>query len=64
MICASFGCKDTCSGDSGGPMTYFINGKPTLVGVTSWGSEQCGTTGYPGVYTEVAAYVNWIETYV
>ena len=45
-------------------MTYFINGKPTLVGVTSWGSEQCGTTGYPGVYTEVAAYVNWIETYV
>ena len=64
MICASSGCKDTCYGDSGGPMIYFINGRPVLAGVTSWGHDKCGTAGYPGVYTEVADYVNWIQTYI
>lgn len=59
QICASYfgqGGKDTCQGDSGGPMT--INGR--LAGVVSWGNG-CAEPEYPGVYTEVAYYRDWIE---
>lgn len=56
-ICAAFpeGGKDACQGDSGGPLT--IGGR--LAGIVSWGNG-CAKKGYPGVYTEVAAYHDWI----
>nr|XP_024216244.1 uncharacterized protein LOC106677624 [Halyomorpha halys] len=57
--------KDTCKGDSGGPLQVALK-KPycmySQVGVTSFGIN-CGTT-YPGVYTRVSAYVSWIENIV
>ncbi len=37
--------KGTCSGDSGGPAFAIINGKQTLVGVTSFGDPQCASYG-------------------
>lgn len=37
--------KGTCSGDSGGPAFAIINGKQTLVGVTSFGDQQCASYG-------------------
>ena len=37
--------KGTCSGDSGGPAFAIINGKQTVVGVTSFGDQQCMTYG-------------------
>ncbi len=37
------------------------NGQFTLVGVTSFGAEKCATEGLPGVYTNVAALVDWIN---
>ena len=37
--------KGTCSGDSGGPAFAVINGQQTLVGVTSFGDQQCMTYG-------------------
>lgn len=59
MICAGLpeGGKDSCQGDSGGP---FINTQDkTLLGVVSWGIG-CGRAGYPGVYTQVSYYIDWV----
>ncbi|XP_065074220.1 serine protease snake-like [Ochlerotatus camptorhynchus] len=59
------GGKDTCHGDSGGPLqitTEDHNCVYYLVGVTSFGIS-CG--GFiPGVYTKVSAYLDWIESVV
>uniref|UniRef100_A0A182WMS8 CLIP domain-containing serine protease n=1 Tax=Anopheles minimus TaxID=112268 RepID=A0A182WMS8_9DIPT len=53
--------KDTCSGDSGGPLMRQIAGAWYLIGVVSFGPQKCGTAGVPGVYTNVAEYVDWIR---
>lgn len=50
---------DTCSGDSGSPM--ICNGK--IVGVTSYGMG-CGEPKFPGVYTKVSAFKDWIYTII
>ncbi|XP_065440954.1 anionic trypsin-like isoform X2 [Chrysemys picta bellii] len=58
MICVGFleGGKDSCQGDSGGPVV--CGGE--LQGIVSWGIG-CAMQGYPGVYTKVCNYVDWIE---
>jgi len=57
MICAGYdeGGKDSCQGDSGGP---FMCGKQ-LTGVVSWGYG-CAEAGYPGVYTQVSYFTDWL----
>jgi secreted trypsin-like serine protease len=55
MICAGEAGKDSCQGDSGGPMTC----GEFLCGIVSWG-KGCAEAGYPGVYTEVSYFVDWI----
>ncbi|XP_033215826.1 trypsin 5G1-like [Belonocnema kinseyi] len=58
QICAALpiGGKDACQGDSGGPLA--INGR--LAGIVSWGNG-CAKAGFPGAYTSIAAYRNWID---
>jgi len=52
MLCAVAPGKDSCSGDSGGPLT---RADSTLVGLVSWGPQDCASAdGAPGVYTELA----------
>ncbi|NXY48231.1 OVCH2 protein, partial [Ceuthmochares aereus] len=66
MICAGFPLeegKDSCTGDSGGPLvcpSEDNSGFYTLHGITSWGLG-CGRKSYPGVYTNVSAFVDWIK---
>ncbi|XP_037071855.1 CLIP domain-containing serine protease 14D-like [Pollicipes pollicipes] len=55
--------RDSCSGDSGGPLMAAdrTTGPPyQLMGVVSFGVTRCGTEGVPGVYTRVTGYLNWI----
>ncbi|WLQ13178.1 serine protease [Hahella aquimaris] len=62
MMCAGYplGGKDTCDGDSGGPMLWNNNGVLTQVGVVSFG-EGCAKAGFPGVYARVATFNEWIN---
>lgn len=51
MFCATVpGERDSCSGDSGGPVVY--DGR--VCGIVSWGFG-CARKEYPGVYTNVAS---------
>ena len=60
MICAGSGETNHCQGDTGGPLVCTdSSGESYLAGIASWGYG-CGRPGYPGVYTEVAYFVDWI----
>lgn len=59
QVCAAFygeGGRATYQSDFGGPMA--INGR--LAGIASWGND-CVHPYWPGVYTEVAKYRDWIK---
>ena len=66
MLCTTkFATKrDTCVGDSGGPLFAEVaRGRFIQVGITSWSEGGCGMTehGLFGVYTRVARFTEWIE---
>uniref|UniRef100_A0AAY5EC70 trypsin n=1 Tax=Electrophorus electricus TaxID=8005 RepID=A0AAY5EC70_ELEEL len=55
------GKVDSCQGDSGGPLVCTdASGMSYVWGIVSWG-EKCGEVGFPGVYTKVAHYFEWIR---
>ncbi|XP_068086055.1 venom protease [Anabrus simplex] len=66
MVCAGRmeGTKDTCKGDSGGPLQLLMT-QPycmyDVFGITSFGKSVCGAKNSPAVYTRVSNYISWIE---
>ena len=62
QLCAGTdgGGKDSCNGDSGGPLFTTGDGCAQLEGLTSYGSPDCGSLD-GAVYTRIIAYVGWIE---
>ena len=65
MLCSGDGrgISDSCQGDSGGPAVAYNYAakKPELVGLTSWGHEECGRRGFYAVLTRVSVFVDWIQ---
>jgi secreted trypsin-like serine protease len=63
MICAAVpeGERGSCQGDSGGPLVVNTGSGVQQVGIVSWGFG-CAAAGYPGVYTRVSEFKEWIDT--
>lgn len=65
QMCAGSGRSDSCNGDSGGPLMVSekydcCNACVYAVGIVSFGLLSCGELNYPGVYTRIGPYINWI----
>ncbi|NP_001310176.1 snake venom serine protease serpentokallikrein-2 precursor [Protobothrops mucrosquamatus] len=58
-LCAGIleGGKDSCGGDSGGPL--ICNGQ--FQGIVSWGGDPCAQPHEPGLYTNVFDHLDWIK---
>lgn len=52
--------KDSCHGDSGGPLMK-LQKVWFLEGVVSYGNR-CGLEDWPGIYTHVPAYMDWVRS--
>ncbi|WP_174482803.1 S1 family peptidase [methanotrophic endosymbiont of Bathymodiolus puteoserpentis (Logatchev)] len=67
MLCAGdgLGLRDTCSGDSGGPLIVFDSESHTWrqAGITSWGNG-CAELGTYGVYTRTKNYAEFISSQI
>merc|ERR1712232_431809 len=61
MMCAYNEGKDSCGGDSGGPLLLRGTSPSSdeLVGIVSWGIS-CADDNYPGVYARISYYYDWI----
>ena len=51
---------EACQGDSGGPLVLSETGRWVQVGIVSFG-EGCADTRFPGVYTKVDTFLDWIR---
>ena len=65
----ALGEKDSCTGDSGGPLWRWVSNKKkkkqqaVLVGVVKSGIG-CGQHNFPGIYSRVTHYLDWLYQYV
>jgi len=65
QLCAGFsdGGKDSCIGDSGGPLLLKKNGRYRQIAIVSYG-QGCGQANKYGVYTFLPQYADWIYQFV
>lgn len=68
QLCAQADARDTCQGDSGAPLMGINKGDSDtgrpywyIAGIVSFGVTPCANNQWPGVYTRLIDYVNWIE---
>lgn len=72
MLCAGIkaGGRDSCYGDSGGPLLATEAGRPVQIGIVSWGegpsdSEvKCGHADVYGVYSRIDSFRDWIDSHL
>lgn len=68
MMCAGVadGKRDSCHGDSGGPLLVGTSGNAEQIGIVSWGAgpidseSACGYERVYGVYTDIDKFRSWI----
>ena len=61
VVCAiSKTRKDSCGGDSGGPLFKKVNDEWIIYGILSFGHSACGSSE-PSVYTNLEHYSDWIK---
>lgn len=53
-----------CHGDSGGPMIQSIGAVETLVGLVSFGDDDCDDASIPSIYTNVVEFAPWMTSYL
>ncbi|XP_061722439.1 trypsin 5G1-like [Cydia pomonella] len=62
-ICAEYyndTAQSSCQGDSGGPLTEVdLDGKPTMVGIVSFGSSAGCNSPFPSAYVRPGHYHDW-----
>ncbi|XP_058791264.1 transmembrane protease serine 9-like [Phymastichus coffea] len=66
MFCAGYlqGQRDTCSGDSGGALhVRNEEGAMEVIGLVSFG-RGCARPNFPGVYTKISNYLEWIHRHL
>ena len=77
QLCALAQDQDSCTGDSGGPLTVEVAGRHTLIGTVSFGFDVCATVDifskitflpmiifsqrFPAVYANVPNIRDWID---
>jgi V8-like Glu-specific endopeptidase len=63
QICAGDmnGKRDSCKGDSGGPLMYKLNDRWYAYGLVSYGFG-CARKAMPAIYTNISYYYDWIKT--
>ncbi|XP_039452924.2 CLIP domain-containing serine protease B4-like [Culex pipiens pallens] len=64
QLCASREYDDSdCHAIEGSPLMQAVGGRTHfLYGISSFGPDRCGTNGTPDVFTNVAKFVDWIES--
>lgn len=64
MLCAGATGKDSCTGDSGGPLIVLDGEIWKQAGVVSWGGGRCAQNNLYGVYTRISEMAAFIEEHV